>query len=270
MSSRPPWVLPVLTAASLLAGCTSQFGETHYFRSEAEPANYYRLRVHGNTFLGSARYISGYFDEDAVNDYFNEMSQPAKGEFIKRGPSSPTDKAGAATGGTDAPTAAAAKRSEMAILAEPGGGGVKPIGARAGEDNRILVMMLSSNSDEIAEQIGAFAQNRQMVATLARLLNRDRLSDQRGAARDLANETSRGKLLATLGDNMVQSLQAAEAAAPPAAPAGQATAAAEQAEEAVLLFVNRAAAELGNTEPFADLDKASEWLQNFRARLVAD
>ena len=68
----------------LLSGCMSSFSERHFFKSEdayGNPVNYYKLSVSGKNFLSSTRYLSGYFDEKAVDAYFNQFSQPDKGLF---------------------------------------------------------------------------------------------------------------------------------------------------------------------------------------------
>jgi hypothetical protein len=242
--------LAALSAVACLpAGC-STFSETHFFKSEGEEANYYRLRVRGNTGLGSARYLSGYFDEEAVNEYFNETSQPAAARFSTTRPAAAENAEGDAEGGEER---------------------VRPLGASP-DDNRILVMLLSSNSDAVADQIGAFAQNREIATMLGGLLTRGQVAAQRRAARELAVEKTRAATIATLGDAMVEKLTAAEALAAGGdggAGADPAKAAAD-ASAAALFFVNRAAAELGHTGTFATLDEANTWLRDNRGRLLAE
>jgi hypothetical protein len=220
----------VASAALLLpaTGCSS-FSETHYFKSEGEPANYFRLRVRGQTGLGSARYLSGYFDEEAVNAYFNETAQPDKARFAATKPSTDAE--------ADEGESGAGTSSDKELAR------VRPLGAAPGDD-RILVMLLSSNSDEIAEQIGAFAENRQIAATLGALLTRGQVGDQRQVARKLASEQTRAGTMVALGDAMVEQLTAA-----------------------ALKFVNRVAGELGHTGSFADLAAAKKWLDENRGRL---
>lgn len=81
-----PHSLLVLLALVVCGGCATAFQEAHYFRSERNgegPANrnYYRVRVTGATALSSSRYVSGYFDPEAVDIYFNEIKQPDKGRI---------------------------------------------------------------------------------------------------------------------------------------------------------------------------------------------
>jgi len=133
-----------------MSGCMSSFSERHFFKSEdayGNPVNYYKLSVSGSNFLSSTRYLSGYFDEKAVDAYFNQFTQPDKGLF----------------NGT--------------IKAE--GSNVKPL-----EDalmGRKLVLLLSSNSDAIAQQIGQFANNQAVMSDLTRLIYRDHIKEAQSA-----------------------------------------------------------------------------------------
>ncbi len=72
----------ILLGSFLLASC-SVFRETHYFKDSLLPtANYYKVEIKGSTFMSSSRYVSGYYDRGAVETYFGEMKQPAKGRFV--------------------------------------------------------------------------------------------------------------------------------------------------------------------------------------------
>lgn len=73
-----------------LSSCSS-FSEVHYFKdkvgiidntSKKSVSNYYRVKIKGYSFLSSSRYVSGYFNQDAVNLYFNEISQPVNGKLF--------------------------------------------------------------------------------------------------------------------------------------------------------------------------------------------
>lgn len=75
---RIRYVLAVLCFG--IIGCAS-FEENHYFQSvklntlagESVPTNFYRLHVSGRAWFSSARYCSGYYDERAVDLFFNEV-----------------------------------------------------------------------------------------------------------------------------------------------------------------------------------------------------
>lgn len=164
----PVHLLSVLLVAGA-TGCGSAFDETHYLRSDARnhdgsAVNYYRLRVNGQTFLSSSRYLSGYFDERALNTYFNEIAQPDQGRLV---PSTQPSDQGTA------------------------GAGVQPLdGSLAGKK---LLLILSSNSDAIATGIGALAQSDQVTDNLTLLFGRDKLQ----AAADAKHEADVQKAVAS-------------------------------------------------------------------------
>jgi hypothetical protein len=234
-----------LACSASLVGCSS-FSERHYFKSvgpDGEAVNYYRVRVDGHSALSSSRYVSGYFDEAAVDAYFNEINQPAKAALV------PAKRAARPAAGGAGGAAAAPSPSSEAGAKET----VQPIGADTGKS---LVLILSSNADAIADQIGAFASNREMTATLGRLLNRDKIEASTKAADSLADTKAQGDTIAGLGDSMVKTLADANA---------------DQAKtnQTVLSFLNAFAREFGNTTPFADVAAAKKWLDENRGRIAA-
>lgn len=118
----------------LLAGCVSRFGERHYFKSEdgqGAPVNYYRVTVKGGTFLSESRYLSGYFDEAAVDAYFSQASA-----------------------GKGFPSA--------------GKGKVQSVDESLRD--RKLVLILSANSDAMAGEIGQIADNAALMGGLTQLV----------------------------------------------------------------------------------------------------
>ena len=166
-------------AAIVLAavvGCGSRFREVHYFKSTADdgrPINYYRVTVEGSTGLSSSRYLSGYFDERAVDLYFSKFSQPAEGTFT----------------GT-------VKKDEE--------GKVEPLGE--GQEGRRLVLILSSNSDEIATSISAMAQSEAVTQTLANLIGRERLEAATNAKLDAPAQAKKGEYLVNSGKTLIADL----------------------------------------------------------------
>jgi hypothetical protein len=224
----------LVCAALTLAGCTT-FSELHYFRSDPPPgqiANYFRLQISGFTAFSSARYLSGYFDEDILNQYFGEFGQPDKGRLLPVGNTKKTDGEKPATG--DAATDAA-----------------KP--APDDTKNPALVLLLSSNSDDIASQLGALAQSQEFTASLVRLVAAPRFEAADTAERKLRSDQSRGRVIAALGDQLVAGL--------PERPTAAAT------NASMLEFVNQLVADLGAPAPFKSLEEASTWLSANRARL---
>ena len=133
-----PRVASVLGLVTLLSGC-SHISEVHYFKSKTgNPPNFYRLRITGSSFLSSSRYVSGYFDEQAVNNYFGEFSQPTNGQFGS--PATNTQQ-------------------------------IVPIDGGA-QEGTILLLLLSANSDAIADQIGAIAKSTDTANLIGGLLDR--------------------------------------------------------------------------------------------------
>lgn len=224
-----------VATSGLGSGGCSTFSERHFFKAvgpDGETVNYYRIRVDGCTGLSSSRYLSGYFDEAAVDAYFNEVYQPANAAIVPAAASTSTTGAGAAAAG--------------------GPAAIQPVG----QEGKALVLILSSNADAIADQIGAFATNREMTATLGRLLNRDKIDASSKAADTLADAKAQGQTIAALGDSMVKVLSDANVDK-------------DKANQAVLSFLNGFAREFGNTTPFADVASARKWLDENRGRLTA-
>lgn len=205
-----------------MSGCMSSFSENHFFKSEdayGNPLNYYKLSVSGKNFLSTTRYLSGYFDEDAVNAYFDQFSQPEKGLFNGS--------------------------------IKTGGDNVKPLAD--GLKERKLVLLLSSNSDSIAQQIGQFANNEAIMTDLTRIIHMDHIKEAHSAQTAADYQEMRGKALSDIGEKVINGL---------AEDADQAT-----AEANLLFYANRLATEFGNTVPFNNLEAARTWIDYNRAHI---
>lgn len=218
-------------------GCTTSFRETHLFKSESqagETPNFFRITVSGSTGLSSARYLSGYFDEDIVNQYFNEIGQPDKARLIPVGQAPKTGDAKSSDGKSDA--LAATPSTSPQQLKSP-----------------TLVLLLSSNSDDISNQLGALAQSQEFTASLARLVASSRFDAADQSESRLRADQSRGRMDATLGDQLIAGM--------PVKPTPQ------EVNTRLLEFVNQLGADLGAPSPFPNLDQAAVWLSDNRARL---
>lgn len=225
--------LIVLTVALGLWGCSTRFYETHYFRSEprgASAPNYFRLTVQGSTALSSTRYLSGYFDEETVDVYFNEFTQPKRGAIRPALVSSAADGLAAA---------------EAAPNTQPVARGLR---------DKKLVLILSSNSDDVANQIGALAASREFTASLAGLVARDQYTLADDEERRLTLDRQRAKTTADLAQQFLDTLPANASAA--------------EVERQLLALINALAADLSHESPFPTLDSASQWLEFNRARLL--
>ncbi len=116
-----------IVLCTVLTGCQTA-NELHYFR---QGANYYRLKIKEHSFASRSRYLSGYFDEHAVEKYFSETGQPDSARISKW----------------------------------------QPVNGQQGS----LVMILSTNSNSISEQIGGIAGNEDLLETVARLSHKDKI-----------------------------------------------------------------------------------------------
>lgn len=134
--------------ATALAGCMTFVKEDHYFQSlneKNEPTNYFRLKVRGSAFFSSARYVSGYYDERAVDLFFNEVKTAtgqSNGELF---------------------------RSDL----KDGEDTIRPL--TPGADDGAFVMVLSSNASSVTDAIGQFAQNQQVADAITNIANRQTL-----------------------------------------------------------------------------------------------
>jgi len=220
----------------LCGGCTT-FQETHFFKSDSpkgEIPNFFRVQVAGSTSFSSARYVSGYFDEAVVNQYFNEIGQPDKGRLLP--------VAQAPKDGDTKPASSNAGGSEPTSPTPP-----------PAANNPTLVLLLSSNSDDISNQLGALAQSQEFTASLASLLASSRFDAATASESRLSIDQARGHVLVTLGDQLVTGLPDS-----PTAP---------MVETRLLEFVNQIGADLGVQAPFSSLNEAGTWLRDNRARL---
>lgn len=125
----------------------SSFNEVHYFKDKVEkkqgsfsnlPPNYYKVEIKGYSFLSSSRYVSGYFDQNAINLYFNEFSQPKDGKLL----------------GNDS--------SGSCITDEKG---------------NELVLILSTNAKAVTDQIGNISKNQTILNSLSQISQKEQIQE---------------------------------------------------------------------------------------------
>ena len=135
-----------------LCSCANIY-EVHYFKDKISSSsstkiipNYYKVEIRAQSFLSSSRYLSGYFDQGAINLYFNEFTQPANGKLFgnQESPSAFTDEKG-----------------------------------------NELVLIFSTNSKAVSDQIGAIAKNQVVLNSAATLVQRDKIEDAQKLKREL-------------------------------------------------------------------------------------
>lgn len=161
--SCPVFLAGVL--ALLCSGCAGGVLEKHHFAtvntSTNEIVNVFRVTVNGDVQAANARYLAGYYDERAIDLFFNET---------KSRPLAPGRDAASAPqfwdwdcDGKDAEACKAYRESRLAVV--PVGGGDAPQGA--------FFLLLSTNADAVASTIGGFAENEVLLKAALSLATRD-------------------------------------------------------------------------------------------------
>lgn len=201
--------LLLLTFILVFSGCQVA-KELHYFR---QGDNYYRLNVKAKAIASKSRYIAGYFDEHAVDNYFSELTKPDSVSFIARKSNQTTSK---------------------------------DIESLEDVSNAKLVMILSTNSDVVSEQIGNLAQNEQTLEMLARLSNKDKIEENIRLQEELDKVYTQNQGVIQAGDIFISSLDTIP----------------DKAEEQLLTFLNFMAAIKGYNVTFRTTEEAVDWLNN--------
>ena len=137
----------MLLTALGLSGCTS-FSQVYHFQSSASngPTNFFRVKVNGDAQTAKARYLAGFYDERAVDLYFNELKSPQGEEAQLRK---------LFVDGQKAP-------GEDAVI--------KPL--TPDKAHGTFVMIFSTNPKAIADTIGAFAQSQIVADAVTNLVNK--------------------------------------------------------------------------------------------------
>jgi hypothetical protein len=221
-----------LTAALPLvfAGCVTTFHEDHFFQSVSSrggrATNYFRVRVDGHASLSTARYISGYYDERAVDLFFNEVKS---NETLKLFESDSVEP-----GSTDK---------------------IKPLSPD--DKHGALVMILSTNAKAVTDAIGQFAESQVTADALTNLLNRREILDAQRASARLSPEVERANAVSAELTALFAAIPAptAPALAPPA----------PQTEAAYVRILNAIAAALGSTQSFSTIGDAATWFRTVAA-----
>lgn len=159
----------------ILAGCAGQIRERHHFATihpdTGEVANIFRVDLAGAARIASARYVAGFYDERAVDLFFNEAKAvDFDSANVGRGvaPIFGVLKCEGLSG--DARKACEAAAQERLRLV--------PVGADLGQEGA-FVMILSTDVDAITNTIGAFAKNREVLDAVVGLATR---SERQAAA----------------------------------------------------------------------------------------
>ncbi|HYH44057.1 MAG TPA: hypothetical protein VEG34_00090 [Thermoanaerobaculia bacterium] len=220
-------MLPLLL---LLTGCATGFREDHYFKAVGEdpnaPANYFRLRISGNAQFSSARYIAGFYDERAVDLFFDEMKSAssqdaAKSESIFQG-------------------------GEIPLA---GGQKIAPLSPTP--ENGAFLMIFSTNAKAVANTIGEFADSQVVADALTNLVNT-------GEIREAANEEASLKMTELRGKSVAAEIESLVGALPPSTEVNPAKGV---STEGALRILSAIAQSLGRPGSFASIDEARGWFQ---------
>lgn len=216
-----------------LTGCAI-FNENHYFQSikedpltgESVPTNFYRLEVKGGAFLSGARYSSGYYDERAVDLFFNE---------VKLKPTDGSDKNAIFRDGQKNPGT-----QEFITPLSPS------------EQDGAFVMVLSSNASSVTNAIGQFAQNQVVADAVTNLANKEMIRRARDADPIPIFEKEQAKAYAAQLSELI-------ALVPRDSSPDW-----DQVERALLRVLNVIDSALGQNGPVSDLDHAGTWLREIK------
>jgi hypothetical protein len=166
--------------------------------------------------------VSGYYDESILDSYFNTMSQPTDAAVV---PVAKTTRDGGGEGGD------ASGKVKTEPLTE--------------DSRRKLVLLLSTNSDQIAQGLGALARSNEVASALGNLVGSGRFADASDAADRADLGTARGGVVA---NEAARVLEAAKEGAQPAT------------KDQMLMLANDLATLIAPHQPFKTLDDAQTWL----------
>lgn len=132
-----------------LGGCSATIGQKHHFAvyngASTEPVNFFRLTISGGASMSGARYVSGYYDERAVDLFFNEIRTAQKSPAIFE-----------------------------ANLVNPGTTQkIEPL--NPGAEHGAFVLLLSTNADSVVNTIGSFAESEVVAESITNLINSDKI-----------------------------------------------------------------------------------------------
>lgn len=157
--------LALITAALATAGCSSVVHERHHYVEYADdgvtPVNFYRLTVDGSTSFTSSRFLSGFYDERAVDLFFNERQAPVNSRLFPNDQKPP---------GTTQP--------------------LTPLDPDTKHGAYLLI--LSSNADAVADAIGNFADSELMAEAVSNLLSASSIEAKQVSDANLAVQKAQG------------------------------------------------------------------------------
>jgi len=198
----------ILIGLNIFFLACSPIKDVHYFKDKNSPIpNYYKIEISGYSFMAGSRYLSGYFDENAINSYFGEISQPENAKL-------PPD--------------------------------IQPL-ENVENSSQKLMLILSSNSNALAQQIGAIAQNEETMNALSQVLGKERIEESISINNEIKKQKFTIESFADQSDQYINSLDS--------------NLSQSEVEKLTLNYLNYLAFLAGNKIPFDDIQKALKWFE---------
>lgn len=188
----------------IIISCQSS-KELHFIK---QSDNYYRLKINQHAFLTSSRYMSGKYDENAVDYYFGEIGQPDSAKLIKK---------------------------EITLINQ--NGNEIPL-------DKTLMFILSTNSQEVSDQIGNFSANEETLQLIARLSKIEILTENQKLISERNSIETNISDLFLFGDEIIKSLNDDNI---------------EETKTLLLTFLNYLASNRGKKIGFENLEEAEKW-----------
>ncbi len=170
--------------------------------------NYYRLKINQHAFLTSSRYMSGKYDENSVDYFFGEIGRPDSSKIVKK---------------------------ETFLINQSGN--EIPL-------DKTLMFILSTNSEEVADQIGNFASNEETLQLIARLSNREVETENKKLLSEKVSQEIKVNDLFVFGDEIMNSLNVENT---------------EETRSLLITFLNYLAASRGKKTGFQNIEDAENW-----------
>ncbi len=201
------WQKPIIVILIVMCSCQSS-KELHYLK---QGENYYRLNINQKAFLTSSRYMSGNFDEMAVDYFFGELARPDSAKIVTP-PVRIVSKEG-----TEIP------------------------------ENKNLIFILSTNSKEVADQIGNFASNEETLRQIALLSKKDIILEKKIINKNLKYLEIEIKDYIKIGDEFIEGIKTDDL---------------NYSRQLILIYLNYIANLKGESQTFANVEEALNWIRD--------
>lgn len=226
-------VVSLLTIGS--TACRTDFKEVHFYRVDTavdsavdtanrELPNYFRLTISGDASFSKAKYISGCYDERAIQIVFDEIGSTPDTAAVKFLSGGQMEIAGAKV----------ATVGEESEVCPPG---------------KSKMMIFSTNAKVVADTIGAFAESQVVAESVLGLLQADDLRELGRQEGELAVQTSGQTAETREITALVATLPGGDEPDPAATRA------------ATLRILTAIARAQGRFEPFGNEHEARAWFQ---------